>query len=223
MSDKPTPLAETTPTWTADFQRRIPLYILGAIVLALLAGVLTFAYLDRIRREALPTQSVVVALTELDPGVEVTEEMVAIRAVPEGVIPENALRQLGDAVGRVPAAPVMTNEILQLSDFIGEAGAGLSARLPDGRWAVVLPEAWLVSPLPSLQAGDQLDVMAYLPGQPIDEAGVIVAGVEILETRGESTNPEQLILAVSLEDATAVLYARSNGFSLLALLRPESQ
>ena len=116
----------------------------------------------------------------------------------------------------------MANEILQTSDFVGEAGAGLSARLPDGRWAVVLPAGWLASPPSSMQSGDQLDLMAYLPGQPIEEASVIVSAVEILETRGDSASPDQLVLAVSLDEATAVLYARVNGFSLLALLRPES-
>jgi Flp pilus assembly protein CpaB len=223
MTHKPTPVAETTPTWAAGLRRRIPFYIIGAIVLAIIAGVLSFIYLDQIRRETLPTQSAVVAVIELKPGIEIGEGMVEFRSVPEGVVPANALGQVGAALGRIPARPIMTNEILQTSDFIGEAGAGLSARLPDGRWAVVLPAGWLASPLPSMQSGDHLDLMAYLPGQPIEESGVIVNAVEILETRGEATSPEQLVLAVSLDDATAVLYARANGFSLLALLRPEGQ
>lgn len=223
MSNQPTPVPETTPNWAAGLRRRIPFYIMGAVLVAMIAGVLTFLYLDQLRRDALPSQPVVVAIQDLRPGVEITADMVEQRSIPESVLPANALRQVGEALGRVPASPILSNEILQTSDFVGEAGAGLSARLPDGRWAMVFPAGWLVSPLPNIQRGDRLDLMAYLAGQPIEEAGVIVGTVEILETRGDASSPDQLILAVSLEDATAVLYARANGFSLLALLRPESR
>ena len=223
MSNQPTPVSETTPNWAAGLKRRIPFYILGAVLLAIIAGVLTFLYLDRLKKETLPTQSAVVAAEDLKPGIEIVEGMVELRPVPEDVLPANALHQVGEALGRIPAGPITPNEILQYSDFVGEAGAGLSARLPDGRWAMVLPANWLASPLPHLQRGDRLDLMAYLPGQPIEEAGVIVSAVEILDVRGELANPDQLILAISIEDATAVLYARANGFSLLALLRPESR
>lgn len=222
MSKLSTPLPETTPSWSAGVRRRIPLYIIGATLLAITAGVLTFIYLDRIRQEALPTQTAVVALVEIKPGVEISEGMIASQSVPEGVLPANALRQPGEALGRIPARPIVVNEILQISDFVGEAGSGLSARLPDGRWAMVLPAGWLAGPLPNLQGGNHLDLIAYLPGQPIEEAGVIVSAIEILEARGNADSPDILVLAVSLEDATALLYARANGFSLLVLLRPES-
>lgn len=223
MTERPTPLPETSPNWSEGLRRRIPYYLLGSILLAILAGVLTFVYLDQLRRNAMPSQSVVVAATELKPGIEITEGMVELRSAPDGVIPGNAVHQVGDALGRVLAGPIMANEILQSSDFIGESGAGLSARLPDGRWAVVLPATWLASPLPSLQNSDRIDLLAYLPGQPIAEAGVIVSAVEVLETRGTAASPDQLVLAVSLEDATAVLYSRANGFFLWALLRSQSR
>jgi Flp pilus assembly protein CpaB len=223
MNQSPTPAPETSPNWAEGLRRRIPFYIVGAVLLAILAGVLTFLYLDQIRRETLPTQAVVVALQDLRPGTEITSDMVTLRQVPDGVRPANALRNTGEALGRMVANPIMANQILQSSHLVGEAGAGLSARLPDGRWAMVLPASWLASPLPHLQAGDRLDLMAYLSGQPIDEAGLIVSAVDVYELRGEARSPEALILAVTLEDATSILYARANGFSILALLRAEGR
>jgi hypothetical protein len=87
---------------------------------------------------------------------------------------------------------------------------------------MVFPAGWLVSPVPPLIRGDRLDLMAYQAGQPVEEVGIIVSNVEVLEFVGTSSSPERLTLAVDLDQATAVLYARTNGFSLLALLKPEA-
>ncbi|NIS82045.1 MAG: hypothetical protein GTO14_17980 [Anaerolineales bacterium] len=61
MERVPTPPPETTPSWAAGFRRRVPFYFLAAIMLALLAGALTFVYLDRLRAEAVPTGQALVA------------------------------------------------------------------------------------------------------------------------------------------------------------------
>ena len=45
------PSPETTPSWAAGVRRRLPFYLLAALVLAGLAGILTFLYLDRLRAE----------------------------------------------------------------------------------------------------------------------------------------------------------------------------
>lgn len=222
MEHKRTPLPETTPNWAGGFRRRIPFYILAATIFGLLAALLAFFYLDRLRREALPNEQVVVLTQDLGVGSELTGEQVALRAVPVDVIPEGALRDTGQALGRTLALPMQRNEILLRSDFVGETGSGLSARLPDGRWAMVFPSGWLVSPVPPLIQGDRLDLMAYQAGQPVQEVGVIVSNVEVLEFVGSPSSPDQLTLAVDLDQASAALYARANGFSLLALLRPEA-
>lgn len=222
MEQKKTTTPETTPNWAGGFRRRIPFYILAAIIFGLLAALLTFFYLDRLRREALPTEQIVVLTTDLDAGSQLTSEQVILRAVPAEVIPQGALDDTGQAVGRVLARPMKTNEIILRSDFVGEAGSGLSARLPDGRWAMVFPAGWLVSPVPSLVPGDRLDLMAYQAGQPVTEVGIIVSNVEVLNFQGTPAEPERLTLAVDIDQATAVLYARTNGFSLLALLKPEA-
>ncbi len=80
---------------------------------------------------------------------------------------------------------------------------------------------WLASPLPSLGSGDRLDLLAYQPGAPLSEAVVIVSAVEVLETPNDPSAAGGLALAVSLEQASAVVYARGNGFLILPLLRPQ--
>ena len=46
MQRSATPPPETTPSWAAGVRRRIPFYLLAAFLLALLAAVVTFIYLE---------------------------------------------------------------------------------------------------------------------------------------------------------------------------------
>ena len=221
MTKKSTPPPETTPGWAAGFRRRIPFYIILAVVLAALAGILTFFFLDRLQANALPTARAVVARRNLGPGTELAADMVEARPVPEGLLPEGHMADVSQAIGRQLIAAVKENEVLLFSDFSGERGSGLSARLPDGLWAIVIPAGWFVSPIPEVITGDRLDLLAYLPGQQVEEAGLIISSVEIVGIAGASNRADQLTLAVSIEEAVSILYSRANGFLLLILLRPE--
>ncbi|MGB2895344.1 MAG: SAF domain-containing protein [Anaerolineales bacterium] len=82
MDDKPTPTAETTPSWAAGFRRRIPFYIILAVLLAALAGILTFFFLNNLQANALPTARALVAQRDLRSGTEITADMVETRPVP---------------------------------------------------------------------------------------------------------------------------------------------
>jgi Flp pilus assembly protein CpaB len=213
------PAVETTPSWAAGVRRRIPFYLALAFLAAALAGVLAFIYLDRLRSSSVPTRSAIVARQDLRPGTLLDETMIESRPVPEAILPANALASVADAAGRVVIVPLAANEVLLTSKLSG-GELGLSSRLPDGRWALLLPEGWLATPLPDLRAGDHLDLLAYQPGAPSSDAGVIVTAVEVLEPQDE-TEAAGLALAVSLDQAAAIAYARGNGFLILPLLRPE--
>lgn len=221
MGQNISPPPQTTPSWSAGFRRRVPFYILAALLLGIIAAVLTFIYLDQLQAEAIPTTDAVLAVQDIPSGEEILEGHVEVRPVPASIIPAGAFSAVSDVIGHIPANPIEASEIILPKDLAGERGSGLSARLPDGRWAMVLPSGWLVSPVPDIIPGDRIDLVAYLSGQPVGEAGVIVGAVEVLEFKGSSENPERLTLAVMLEEAIAILYARANGFNLLALLRPE--
>jgi Flp pilus assembly protein CpaB len=123
------------------------------------------------------------------------------------------------AVGRTALVPLAAGEVILPQRLSGTGEAGLSRRLPDGRWAMVLPGSWLASPIPEL-GGDRIDLMAYQAGQPVDQASLIVSAIEVLTVNGPAADAGGLTLAVKLEEAAAVTYARANGFLLLPLLRP---
>ncbi len=63
MQRSSAPPPETTPSRAAGVRRRLPVYLLAAFPLALLAAVVTFVYLEQLRASMVPTAAALVALT----------------------------------------------------------------------------------------------------------------------------------------------------------------
>ncbi len=210
----------TTPSWSGGFRRRIPFYILVAILLSLVSAVLTFLYLEDLRARSVPNLTVVVALRDIRPGVTLTGEDVGLQEAPEGIVPSGHFTELDHVLGRSPLAMIHEKEVILSFDLAGGEQSSLSDRLPDGRWAMILPAAWLVSPVPTIREGDHVDLMAYLAGQPREELGLVVSAVECIGFTPGSERAEYLTLAVTEDEAQSILFARANGYSLLLLLRP---
>jgi hypothetical protein len=61
MQHPTAPPPETTPSWAAGVRRRLPFYLLAAFLLALLAAVVTFIYLEQLRASMVPTTTALVA------------------------------------------------------------------------------------------------------------------------------------------------------------------
>jgi Flp pilus assembly protein CpaB len=218
VSTQAPPAPGTTPGWSAGFKRRIPFYILIALLFSLLAGALVFIYLEDARSRMLPSRKVVIASVDISPGTVLTAEHLTLQNVPEGIVPDRVFQDTGQAIGRTAAIPILAKQVILDSFFVGAATSGLSTRLPDGRWGMVLPGDWLASPAPESLPGDRFDLLVYQPGRPADEAGVVVSNVQLLEG---GTGSNLFTFAVTIEEAKSILYARSNGFTLMLLLRPD--
>ncbi len=211
---------ETSPGWSFGAADRLPTYALIALLLALFAGLLTYRYLESLRAASVPSQDVLVATKAISIGEAVTSDMIDRQRVPLAVLPEGSLRESSQAVGRVAAAAIAPRQILLEADFAG-AASRLAARLPQGRWALNLPSGWLAAPPIGVVSGDRIDLLAYHPGESADQAGLIVREVIVLQVDAENETIHRLILAVTLEEAAALLVARANGFLVLGLLRPK--
>lgn len=209
---------DTTPRWHEAARSRAPLYLITALLLALLAGILTYLYLDQIKENSLPTGRAVVAVAEIRPGTVITSDEVEIRALPRNMLPQAAIQDMQQVVGRVSFDLLVPGQVIHSRNLTGEEGGGLAARLPDGRWALVMPVSWLASPLPRVKQGDAIDILAYQPGQPIEGTDLVVEQVELIELpKGQAAS--NVTIVVSLEQATSILYSHVNGFQLLGLLR----
>jgi Flp pilus assembly protein CpaB len=211
-------LPHTSPPWIGAPRTRAPFYVLLAVLLAAVAGILTYRYLGQLRAHTLPSGQVVVAVRGFFPGDQVSTDSVRIEAMPQAIIPDGALTQAQSAIGRVVVWPVSEGEILIQRDLLGEQGGQLAASLPADKWALTLPGSWMAGPLYGVERGDRIDVIAYQAGQPADQAAIVLQSIEILVPPTENEN--LAVLAVTDGEAIALLYARANGFSLLALLRP---
>lgn len=210
---------ETTPRWHQATRSRARLYLMMALLLALLAAVLTYLYLQRIREQSLPTTPAVVVVSHLPPQSVLSQDSLELRQLPRAMLPQGAIQDLEQATGRLTRYPMAAGEVLLQQDLLSEQDAGLAGRLPDGRWAMVLPIGWLASPLPQIEQGDHLDILAYPPGQDVEQAELIVERVELVEVNGPVEGVARVTLAVSLEQATSILYSHVNGFQMLGLLR----
>lgn len=219
-SQRPSP--ETSPNWVAGVRRRMPFYIIIAILLAVLAGGLTFTFLEQLQAESVPTGQALVALQDIRPGMAISANMVEVRRVPIAQLPRDAATDASQAVGRTAALPIVEGEVIITERLAGTTTeSGLSSKLPDGRWALVLTSGWLISPVPEIKRGDRVDLVAYATGDPQSEAGVVVTAVEIIDFSGGSGSPNSLTIAVTLDEAITILYTHVNGFNILPLLRPE--
>jgi Flp pilus assembly protein CpaB len=223
MPETASPPPSTTPDWESSARRRVPFYLVTALLLAILAAALTYSYLEDVRAAAVPTGKAVVALQDIRPGTAIEEAMVEVRDVPEAALPPQRLTSESEVVGHLASVPLAPGEVLLPSKISGGPEFSLSSRLPDGRWAMVLPPGWMISPVPELAPGDRIELLTYQAGQLLDEASIVVSAVEVLQFSGAPGDPGQLTLAVTLDEAISILYARVNGFSLLPLLRPQGE
>lgn len=218
--DRPAGTApETTPSWSEVSRRRSSFYLIAAVLLALLAGYFSYNFLTTIEQESLPSSRALVARVDIQPGTVIDASMVELRLVPEAVIPSNALTGISDALGRETFLTIQTNEILLRSRLLGSNTSTLSAKLAEGRWALVLPGSWLASPLPELATGDRVDLLAYHQTVTGESGGLLVQAIQILAISGSNASPDAITISVSLSEAEAILIARANGILMSALLR----
>jgi Flp pilus assembly protein CpaB len=210
---------EATPSWSELSRRRSSFYLIAALLLATLAGLLSYRFLQRIRLETLPSTRALVARVDIEPGTVIEPSMVVQKMAPEAFIPSNALTGISEAVGRETFLPIEANEILLGSRLAGGNLSRLSAKLAEGRWALVLPGSWLASPLPELIAGDRIDILAYTQSISGETGGLLVQGIQILAVSGSNASPDAVTISVSMTEAESILVARVNGFLMSALLR----
>ncbi len=220
MSKPASPAPSTTPSWASGAHRRSVYYVILAALLALLAGALVFAYLDSVRRAALPVQPALTARVAIRPGTVLTQDMVELRLFPSALLPVGSLERPSQAVGRTAQIPLEAGEVLLPGKLQRGEQGGLAHLVPEGQRAMVLPSGWLAGAPPPLAARDRIDLLAIHPQAAPDGAGLVLSNVEILGTAGSAEAPERVYLAVTLEQAQAVLQARAGGYHLLLLARP---
>ena len=112
-------------------------------VLALIAAALVYYVLSSASRAHEPqkpeTTVVVVAATNIPPYTKVTPGMVETKEVPVVTAPGNALKQTGEAVGKVTQYAISKGQMLVRGDVLEPGAAqGLTFVIPKGKRAVTV-------------------------------------------------------------------------------------
>lgn len=167
-----------------------------AVSLAFVAVVLAVS--DRVRPEAGMT-AVVVAARDVESGRAVAASDVAVRMIAESDAPDEAMVDVDDVVGKLPAGPLTRGEVLTRPRF---AGARLAAALTgiDGAHVVAVTphDAGLV---PLLRTGDSVDVLSA--GEGAGTTRPVARGAKVVLTDDDGV----VLLALAPGSAATVAAA----------------
>jgi len=159
------------------------------LAVALVAGVVASAiYWNAIQRT-----SVVVVAHDLDGQRAIQSDDLALRELPPDALPAGALRELSDAIGRTPRAPLWTGQVLigaVLTDTAAVFGGAIAP--PDGQRAIAIPATPGLAVGGALTSGARVDVIAIPIGgrAPATRATEVLAvGAVVLDVRGENGGP----------------------------------
>lgn len=210
----------TTPDWQAAVRRRTRFYILVAVLLAVLFGILVYQFFSRQQRYAPGDLTpAVFTLQDVKIGTALTPEMLEIREVSAKAIPDSHFRYVEQAVGQITLYPLVKGEAVVPEKLSGKKGGVVAQRCPAGTWCVSVPVAWFIAAPPALSEGDQLEIASVLPGESIEKAGFIATEVQVVALPGDE-DPPAYVFAVDDQEALSILYARANNFQMFVLLRP---
>ena len=210
----------TTPDWQASVRRRTHFYTLAAVLLAVLFGVLTYSFFTRRDPSSEgPLTIAVFSSTQIPVGEMLTEDHFTVKKVAEKALPAAYFQGKEALIGRKTLYPLAAGEVITPHKLAGGQGGPIAQRCPAQRWCVRVPESWFIARPPELAAGDLLEIGAAHPEQGRDNLGFIADEVQVVAIDHSPETPGY-IFAVDDQDALSLLYARTKGFHLIALLQP---
>lgn len=173
-----------------------------AFVSALAASMLFFLFLQRLNARAAlaiaDRRDVVVVMTQTEPGQALTDDMLKVEKIHPSNVPENAVTDAAEAVGKTASVRLFAGEVL-LRDRLG-AVSRLSAAgaVPRDHVAIALPirphtgVAGLIAP------GDRVDLFGKLQTDP-REVGIhlILSDIRVVGEAGKSPLAEPELLAAA--------------------------
>ncbi len=200
--------------------------VVVAIVTARVVAV-DLATLHRRARTLGPDVHVLLAARDLPLGATLTRSDMHVVVRPAATIPPDAMRDSGDAVGRVVAIDLARDDLVRAVHLAPRARTGLDGIVPMGRRAVHIPVRDGFRP----EAGAVVDVLAAfdptlgVAGAP-NTATTVARGARVLavddDVQSGTESGSGVTLLVTEGEAGAVAYAAGNGSVSIALAPPET-
>lgn len=142
------------------------LWLLVGLFLALVAGGMAFSTMLRATtaqpvEQTEPRAPVVVVARNLPPRTKIQPADVELAELPISTIPNNAVRSLDEAIGKVTTGALVAGEILlapRIADLEAR-GPQVAFELQPGKVVMALPAADLMSQSGVLKPGDKVDIL----------------------------------------------------------------
>ncbi len=211
-------------------RRRAALFLVAALVCALLAAMVAGRYRSRVEARYGPLRPVLVATAELPAGEAIAVDRVgaalAVRRVPASFVPPGALASPAEAVGRAPSATIPSGSyVLGAQLAIPHVDAPRAPGVGDG----LRPVEVAVSGAEALTVGggspegSRVDVVVARQaglGRSA-RARIAATGVKLLALRGPAGAGEgwSATLAVTEQQALSLIAAQSGGREIRLLPR----
>jgi pilus assembly protein CpaB len=145
-------------------------FLLISLAAAGLVGLVIYTVISNYQRELVDARipeervQVMVAAGELAQGQTIEADDLELKSLPPDYIPDSVLRQLDQAIGRVPRERILAGEFIREQRLADpEAGVGLNAIIPRGMRAVALNIDNSSSVSGFLNPGNYVDVLVTLP------------------------------------------------------------
>src|ERR1044072_4729797 len=143
--------------------RRRLLALTGAVLCGLLGVTLIARYISNIQAYTRDLGEVVVAKTEIPLGEKITADQLTFLPMPNGSVPQGALRKANDVFGRVAIYPIGTREPITTSKLAPEGtGGGRSAVIPQGYRAMTVKVDDVVGVSGFIMPGSFVEVVAII-------------------------------------------------------------
>ncbi|KHK02264.1 Flp pilus assembly protein CpaB [Desulfovibrio sp. TomC] len=224
--------------------KAVPHMIL-AVILALVAGVLTIRWLGSMRtaqtnqvKVAAPKSDVLVAARAIPKGARLDAAMVKVKPYEAEAVPQGALRDPAEAYGRISARDISPDDPITPDKLMpkGAVSGGLDASVEPGKRAFTVKGSKLMGAGGLITPGCRVDVLVTYsqPGAKNDEKvnKTILENVPLLTTgteretkigkdgREELANTDFFTLMVTPEEAERLALAADLGSMHLALRKP---
>lgn len=177
-------------------------YLGVAVVAAVAASMLFFMFLQRLNARAAAAiaerRDAVVMLRQAEAGQPLTEDMLAVKKVFPANMPENAVADPGEAVGKTAAVRLYSGEVL-LRDRLG-AVSRLSAAgaVPRDHVAFALPIRAHTGVAGLIAPGDRIDMYGHRSGEDRDSpVRLILSNIRVVGEAGKPPLADPDVLAAA--------------------------
>jgi pilus assembly protein CpaB len=214
--------------------------LLAALLVAALGGFLLFAYLKKFEEEAsggAPVK-VLVARKQIEPGMMLTEELLATRVLPAAYVETRMVRESEKSrvVGLRMTTPLQAQQALNWTDLALTADdkRDLSSLIQPGMRAVAVRALSDDKSFSLIRPGDRVDVIATMPIEKTDarQSVVLLQNVLVLavglDTTPDNSKPSSpgtmemiLNLSLTIPEAQLLELAVEKGKISVALRNPD--